>query len=144
MLIKQILTGKASRPIATITPDSTLTDAANVLSSNKIGVIVVSNSGTDVVGILSERDIVRELGKRGSACMSDKVHEVMTSNIVTTTGDQTAESVLAQMTAKRFRHMPVMDGDTMIGIVSIGDIVSARLSEISTEKDALQSMIMGH
>ena len=76
--------------------------------------------------------------------MSDKVHEVMTSNIVTTTGDQTAESVLAQMTAKRFRHMPVMDGDTMIGIVSIGDIVSARLSEISTEKDALQSMIMGH
>lgn len=144
MLIKQILKGKASGPIATVKPDSSVGDAANVLSSHGIGALVVSNTGKDVVGILSERDIVRELGKRGVECMSDKVSELMTSNIVTTTNDQTAESVLSQMTEKRFRHMPVMDGAQMIGIVSIGDIVSARLSEISTEKDALQSMIMGH
>ncbi len=144
MLIKQILQGKSSGPIATVTPDSSVGDAANVLSSKGIGALVVSNTGTDVAGILSERDIVRELGKRGAGCMSDKVSDLMTSNIITTTADQTAESVLAQMTAKRFRHMPVMNGAEMIGIVSIGDIVSARLSEISTEKDALQSMIMGH
>jgi CBS domain-containing protein len=144
MLIKQILAGKAQGPIATITPDSSVSDAANLLSSHKIGALVVSKSGTDVVGILSERDIVRELGKRGAGCMSDNVSDLMTANIVTTTPAQTAENVLTEMTSKRFRHMPVMDGDTMIGIVSIGDIVSARLSEISTEKDALQSMIMGH
>lgn len=144
MLIKQILNGKASGPIATVMPDSSIDDAANVLSSKGIGALVVSKTGTDVVGILSERDIVRELGKRGAGCMSDKVSDLMTANIVTTTSDQTAESVLAQMTEKRFRHMPVMDGAKMIGIVSIGDIVSARLAEISTEKDALQSMIMGH
>lgn len=144
MLIKQILNGKASGPIATIPPDSTIEEAAKTLSAKRIGALVVSKTGTDVVGILSERDIVRELGRRGAGCMSDSVSAVMTAKIITTTADQTAESVLAQMTEKRFRHMPVMDGAKMIGIVSIGDIVSARLSEISTEKDALQSMIMGH
>lgn len=144
MLIKQILAVKGSVKIATVTPDSPLSEAANVLSSHGIGALVVSNTGTDVAGILSERDIVRELGKRGATCMSDTVSDVMTSKIVTTTAGETAESVLAQMTEKRFRHMPVMDGDKMVGIVSIGDIVSARLSEISTEKDALQDMIMGH
>jgi CBS domain-containing protein len=144
MLIKQILSGKASGPIATVKPDSTVSDAANMLSTHRIGALVVSNTGTDVVGILSERDIVRELGKRGAGCMSDKVSDLMTANIITTEPTETAESVLAQMTEKRFRHMPVMEGAEMIGIVSIGDIVSARLSEISTEKDALQSMIMGH
>lgn len=144
MLIKQILANKVGGKIATVTPDTSVSDAAHVLSSHKIGALVVSKVGTDVAGILSERDIVRELGKRGSGCMNDKVSDLMTSNIVTTTADQTAESVLAQMTSKRFRHMPVMEGNEMIGIVSIGDIVNARLSEISTEKDALQSMIMGH
>lgn len=144
MLIKQILANKPGGKITTVTPDTSVSDAANVLSAHKIGALVVSNTGKDVAGILSERDIVRELGKRGAGCMGDKVSDLMTSNIVTTTADQTAESVLTQMTTKRFRHMPVMSGVEMIGIVSIGDIVSARLSEISTEKDALQSMIMGH
>ncbi|WGI20422.1 CBS domain-containing protein [Amylibacter sp. IMCC11727] len=144
MLIKQILAGKTSGPITTIKPDSTVSDAANLLSSKRIGALVVSNTGADVVGILSERDIVRELGKRGVACMSDQVSDLMTAKIITTTGSETAESVLSIMTENRFRHMPVMDGSTMVGIVSIGDIVSARLSEINTEKEALQGMIMGH
>ena len=144
MLIKQILAGKDAGKIATIKPDSSVSDAANMLSSHRIGALVVSNTGTDVAGILAERDIVRELGKRGTGCMSDKVSDLMTSNIVTATGADTAESVLKTMTDKRFRHMPVMDGDTMIGIVSSGDIVSARLAEINTEKEALQDMIMGH
>ncbi len=144
MLIKQILAGKTSGPITTIKPDSTVSDAANLLSSKRIGALVVSNTGADVVGILSERDIVRELGKRGVACMSDQVSDLMTAKIITTTGSETAESVLSIMTENRFRHMPVMDGSSMVGIVSIGDIVSARLSEINTEKEALQGMIMGH
>lgn len=144
MLIKQILAGKTSGPITTIKPDSSVSDAANLLSSKRIGALVVSNTGADVVGILSERDIVRELGKRGITCMSDKVSDLMTSKIIKTTGSETAEAVLGLMTENRFRHMPVMDGDTMIGIVSIGDIVSARLSEINTEKEALEGMIMGH
>lgn len=144
MLIKQILAGKNAGAISTIGPDASVSDAANILSSNRIGAVVVSNSGSDVVGILSERDIVRELGKRGTGCLNDPVRELMTADIITTKSADTAESVLQTMTEKRFRHMPVMDGDKMIGIVSIGDIVSARLKEISTEKEALQDMIMGH
>jgi CBS domain-containing protein len=143
MLIKQILAGKNQTHIATIDPQATVSAAANSLSSLKIGALVVSKTGSDVVGIVSERDIVRELGKRGVICLSDLVQDVMTSKIITTTGSETAESVLQTMTEKRFRHMPVMEGEKMIGIVSIGDIVSARLAEISTEKEALQDMIMG-
>lgn len=144
MLIKQILAGKMAGKIATITPDSSVSEAAASLSSNGIGALVVSTTGDNVIGILSERDIVRELGKRGTGCMTDCVSDLMTADIITATGSDTAESVLQTMTEKRFRHMPVMDGDAMIGIVSIGDIVSARLAEISTEKDAMQDMIMGH
>nr|WP_325251989.1 CBS domain-containing protein [Amylibacter sp.] len=143
MLIKQILAGKTAGKIATVKPDDTVSEAANILSKHRIGALVVSKTGTDVAGILSERDIVRELGKRGISCMSDVVGDLMTADIITTTPSETAESVLQTMTDKRFRHMPVMEGDRMVGIVSIGDIVSARLAEMHSEKDALQDMIMG-
>lgn len=143
MLIKQILAGKTAGKIATVKPDDTVSEAANILSKHRIGALVVSKTGTDVAGILSERDIVRELGKRGISCMSDVVGDLMTADIITTTPSDTAESVLQTMTDKRFRHMPVMEGDRMVGIVSIGDIVSARLAEMHSEKDALQDMIMG-
>ncbi|MDR6265437.1 MULTISPECIES: CBS domain-containing protein [Rhodobacterales] len=143
MLIKQILAGKTAGKIATVKPDDTVSEAANILSKHRIGALVVSLTGTDVAGILSERDIVRELGKRGISCMSDVVGDLMTADIITTTPSETAETVLQTMTDKRFRHMPVMDGGQMIGIVSIGDIVSARLAEMHSEKDALQDMIMG-
>lgn len=143
MLIKQILAGKTAGKIATVKPSDSVSDAANLLSKHGIGALVVSLNGTDVAGILSERDIVRELGKRGISCMSDVVRDLMTANIITATPSDTAESVLQTMTDKRFRHMPVMEDEKMIGIVSIGDIVSARLAEMNSEKNAMQDMIMG-
>ncbi|MBR9864567.1 MAG: CBS domain-containing protein [Rhodobacteraceae bacterium] len=143
MLIKQILAGKSAGKIATVKPDDKVSEAANLLSTHGIGALVVSKTGSDVVGILSERDIVRELGKRGGSCMSDVVGDLMTADIITTTPAETAESVLQTMTDKRFRHMPVMEDNAMVGIVSIGDIVSARLAEVSSEKNAMQDMIMG-
>ncbi len=109
----------------------------------RIGALVVSPDGKKVAGIMSERDIVRELGTRGPSCMADKVDDLMTSKIVGCTKSDTADQVLEQMTAGRFRHMPVMDGDQMVGLISIGDVVKARLSELSMEKDALTGMIMG-
>ena len=143
MLIKQILAGKSAGKIATVKPDDKVSEAANLLSTHVIGALVLSKTGSDVVGILSERDIVRELGKRGGSCMSDVVGDLMTADIITTTPAETAESVLQTMTDKRFRHMPVMEDNAMVGIVSIGDIVSARLAEVSSEKNAMQDMIMG-
>ena len=101
-----------------------------------------SGEGT-LEGILSERDIVREIGKRGASCLQDQVSSMMTSNIVTCSPQDTADGVLEMMTTGRFRHLPVMEGSKMIGLISIGDVVKARLSELSMEKDALEGMIKG-
>ena len=95
-------------------------------------------------GILSERDIVRELGRRGSAVLMEPVTALMTVKIVTCTPDNSADEVLQTMTDGRFRHLPVVEGSKMIGLISIGDVVKARLSELSMEKSALEGMIMGH
>jgi len=144
MQVHQILKTKPEEGVITVKPDATVADAAGILSSKRIGSLVVSPDGSAVAGILSERDIVRELGRRGPGCMSDKVSDLMTSEIVSCTRQEDAHDVLQKMTDGRFRHMPVMDGDKMIGLISIGDVVKARLAELSMEKDALEGMIMGH
>ena len=109
-----------------------------------LGSLVISTDGKDCLGILSERDIVRELGKRGSVCMAELVDDMMTRSIQTCSLSDDAESVLSRMTNGRFRHMPVMADGEMIGLITIGDVVKARLSELAMEKDALEGMIMGH
>ncbi|MCP5038798.1 MAG: CBS domain-containing protein [Rhodobacteraceae bacterium] len=144
MLVHQILKMKASSAVLTIAPGASVADAAGILSSKRIGALIVSQDGTVPVGILSERDIVRELGRRGPACMSDKVDDLMTGDLVSCEGDCTTDEVLTRMTEGRFRHMPVMEADKMIGLISIGDVVKARLEELASENDALQGMIMGH
>lgn len=95
------------------------------------------------LGILSERDIVRELGRKGAGCLTMVVAEVMTARLVTCTRDDSAHDVMVRMTDGRFRHMPVMDGAEMVGLISIGDVVKARLGELAMEKEALEGMIMG-
>ncbi len=143
MLVKQILKNKAGS-VVTIKPGASVTEAAEMLAARRIGALVVSSDGETVQGILSERDIVRELGKRGTACLSDTVEAVMTRSIYGCTPEDKADNVLDTMTKRRFRHMPVMDGKRMIGVISIGDVVAARLAELQLEKDALTGMIMGY
>lgn len=143
MKISDILAKKQTRETITIGPGATVAEAARLLSDKGIGAVVVSSGGQDVSGILSERDVVRELGRRGPNCLQDKVEDMMTADLVTTTPDATAQSVLQTMTDRRFRHMPVLQGGRMVGLVSIGDIVSARLSEMAYENEAMQEMIMG-
>jgi CBS domain-containing protein len=143
MTVQNILKLKGNSTVVTVPPTATLGEAAEVLSSHRIGAIVVSESGNDVQGILSERDIVRELGRRGPTCLADKVRNVMTSKIVSCTVGDSAPEVMRLMTEGRFRHMPVMSGDRMVGFISIGDVVKARLAELAMEKDALESMIKG-
>ncbi len=143
MQVQQILRWKDSEDVFTVAPGSTLQEAAEMLSVRRIGAVVVSNDGQAVLGILSERDIVRELGKRGPTCLSDTIDSVMTKKIVTCRKDEPAEEILHRMTDGRFRHMPVVEDDKMVGIISIGDVVKARLSELSMEKEALEGMIKG-
>ena len=144
MLVQQILKSKDGAGVITVSPGSKVADAANILSVKRIGTVVVSSDGESLDGILSERDIVRELGKRGAACLDEAVEGLMTSEIITCTPQDSADAVLEMMTKGRFRHLPVMEGGRMIGLISIGDVVKARLAELSMEKDALQGMIMGH
>ena len=142
MLVRQILGLKGGSEVVTLPVGTSVSDAARTLSEKRIGAIVVVD-GDGPRGILSERDIVRELGRRGGACLSDDVDALMTREMVTCAPDESADQVLQKMTDGRFRHMPVMEDGAMTGLISIGDVVKARLSELSMERNALEDMIKG-
>lgn len=144
MLVSQILKSKGSQGVVTVKPGTLVSEAAKILAEKRIGTVVVSTTGSSLEGILSERDIVRELGQGGVGCMSEKVDDYMTTKLVTCSMSDDAVEVLEKMTEGRFRHMPVTDGDKMVGLITIGDAVKARLSELAMEKKALEGMIMGH
>ncbi len=143
MLVHQILNSKSNHDVATVLPEATVADAVEVLASRRIGALVVSVDGKVALGILSERDVMRELGRRGPACLTETVEAMMTRDLVGCTRDDTADVVLQQMTDGRFRHMPVIEAGQMVGLISIGDVVKARLLDLAAEKDALEGMIKG-
>ena len=137
MIVSQILKTKAMDGVLTLTSDASVSDAASIMSTKRIGTIVISDDGGETAaGILSERDIVRELGKRGPSCMSNEVGEMMTRKLVTCGPSDTSDAVLAKMTEGRFRHMPVTEDGKLIGLISIGDAVKARLAELAMERVA--------
>jgi len=144
MLVQQILNFKANDDVITVQPETTLVEAAAILASNKIGTVVISEDGKKASGILSERDIVRAIAHRGVQALGAPVNDFMTRKIVTCRREATADQVLTIMTDKRFRHIPVVENGEMIGLITQGDVVKAKLSELSMEKDALEGMIMGY
>ena len=144
MLVQQILNSKANDHIITVMPGTTLLEAAAVLAKHKIGTVVISDDGNKASGILSERDIVRAISHRGAAALGAPVDDFMTLKLVTCRREATADQVLTIMTNKRFRHIPVVDNGKMIGLITQGDVVKAKLSELAMEKDALEGMIMGY
>jgi CBS domain-containing protein len=144
MLVHQILKSKGDHAVITIKPGTSVADAAQLLAERRIGGLIVSKDGKKVSGIISERDIVRSLALRGAVCLTEKVDEMMTRNPVSATRSETADQVLEKMTNGRFRHMPVVENDELVGIVTIGDVVKARMDELAMEKNALEGMIMGH
>lgn len=144
MLVSQILKTKAEQGVVTSSPSLKVSQAAAELSQKRIGTLVISADGETPAGILSERDIVRELGKTGAKCLDWTVDQLMTSKLVTCVPEDRADAVLAQMTAGRFRHMPVLQDGKLVGLITLGDVVKARLGELAMEKNALEGMIMGH
>ncbi|MEL6608531.1 MAG: CBS domain-containing protein [Pseudomonadota bacterium] len=144
MRVSDILKAKGQAPVTTMAPGAAVTDAAQILSKNKIGTVVVSADGRSPDGVVSERDIVRELGRRGPSCLDDRLSDLMTRKVVTCAPTDDVSRVLEKMTEGRFRHMPVVDDGAMVGLVSLGDVVKAQLREVAAEKDALTDMIMGH
>ncbi|MEQ9041505.1 MAG: CBS domain-containing protein [Silicimonas sp.] len=143
MLVRQILGIKGGGDVVTIGANAKVIDAVRLLSEKRIGAVLVTDDAGTPLGILSERDVVRELGRRDELSLRDSVGDMMTRNLVSCSPEDTADAVLAKMTDGRFRHMPVMEGETLAGLISIGDVVKARLSELAMEKDALEGMIKG-
>ena len=144
MLVHQILNSKGDSGVITVKPDAKVSEVTHLLAERRIGGVVVSSDGKAVEGILSERDIVRSLALKGPSCLDEEAREMMTRNpSCCAPGDQ-ADNILQRMTYGRFRHMPVTQDKQLICIVTIGDVVKARLQELAMEKDALEGMIMGH
>lgn len=144
MRVKQILGRKDSADVVTLPPSAKVADAAQLLSEKKIGAVIIASDDRKPLGIVSERDIVRELGRRGPESLQDSVESLMTRQLVCCELNENSKQILMKMSEGRFRHMPVMENDIMVGIVSIGDVVKARLSELAMERDALKDMVMGH
>jgi CBS domain-containing protein len=145
MTVKQVLKAKGSR-VATISPEATLTELVDALAENQIGAMVVSTDGTTIAGIVSERDIVRALRSDGLPALREsrlihldkvKVRDIMTAEVQTCEPTTTIEEVMSTMTTGRIRHVPVLDEGELTGIVSIGDIVKARISHLELERSAL-------
>lgn len=143
MLVSQILKTKSDDGVVTQPPGTTVAQIAEVLSSRRIGAVVISVNGKTVAGIVSERDIVREIGRHGASCLGQLVDQIMTQRVVTCAKSDRADDVLQKMTDGRFRHIPVVEGGELVGLISIGDVVKARLAELAMENDDLEGMIRG-
>jgi len=129
--------------VATIRPEATIADAVEMLKQERVGALVVSDDGGEVAGVLSERDIVRALGRFGEDLLSRPVDEIMTRNVITCEPGDTVGELMSEMTNRRIRHLPVVVEGRLRGIVSIGDVVKNRLDEVEFEASSLRSFIAG-
>lgn len=141
MKVKQISERKAQHDVAATTTDATLAEVAARLGALKIGCLVVLDAQGGLSGIISERDIVRAVGEQGGACLDQTVDSVMTREVMTCTTDDSADSILGRMSEGRFRHMPVMEGGKVVALVSIGDMVKAKIEELQSDNEAMEAMI---
>jgi CBS domain-containing protein len=140
MNVSAILRQKG-RAVTTAAPTTTLLEIADKLSAKRIGAIVVVGTQGEVAGIISERDIIRALAARGADCLTSSVAEVMTKEVVTCQEADTLDELMAMMTARRFRHLPVLTDGALVGIISIGDVVKHHVAEVEMEATAMRDYI---
>ena len=143
MNVQAILSRKGTA-VATVQPDATLAQATASLRDHGIGALVVSANGRTIDGILSERDVVRALAAHGGSTLGRDVASAMSANVVVCQCDDTVDQLMAMMTDRRIRHLPVLDTQgELAGIISIGDVVKARLCELELENNQLHDYIQG-
>ena len=141
MDVRAILRAKGGE-VATVPPDTTIAAAVAVLTERMIGALVVTDRGGALVGIISERDIVRGLAEQGAAFLDCTIETCMASPVETCAPGDSDREILALMTDRRFRHLPVVEDGGLIGIVSIGDVVKSRIDGVIAEADALRDYIV--
>ena len=142
MNVETILRNKGNR-VVTIRPDAAVAEAVDLLNRERIGAIVVSEDGRGVDGILSERDIVIALAEHGEDLLSQPVDRIMTRTVITCDPADSVGTLMAEMTNRRIRHFPVVADGSLIGIVSIGDLIKNRLDEVEFEANSMRSFIAG-
>jgi len=140
MIVKNILNNKRGN-VVTIKPTADLTAAVKLLAEQRIGAVVILGADHRIVGILSERDIVRALAEHGPTALNKPVSQVMTRDVKTCTEDDSVEGLMGRMTTGKFRHMPVVQQGKLVGIVSIGDVVKNRVEEVEHEAAELRDYI---
>jgi CBS domain-containing protein len=140
MHVKNILSAKGGQ-VLSIGPTATLETAARTLAEHKIGALLVLGPDRRIVGILSERDIVRVLAEQGAGALTQPLSQVMTRKVFTCSPSETIGVIMERMTAGKFRHVPVIEQDQVVGVVSIGDVVKYRLQEMEHESAALRDYI---
>ena len=142
MHVAAVIKRKGSGVIS-ITPDRTIADATNLLTENRIGAVLVMDGGEGIRGIISERDIIRALAKFGADALNHTVGSLMTREVQQCSPKDTIAEVMTTMTTRRFRHLPVVDGGKLLGMISIGDVVKQRLDETEMEVETLRSYVSG-
>jgi CBS domain-containing protein len=140
MLIAHVLRDKGAA-VFTLTSDVTLESAARELHTRKVGALVVLDDAGAVVGVLSERDVVREVARRGEKALGDRVSAAMSRSVITAHGQETIDEGLARMTDRRVRHLPVVEDGRLLGIISIGDLVKHKIAAAEAESAAMQAYI---
>lgn len=140
MRINEVLAGKASREVITIRPDATVRELLAELAEHNVGALIVSHDGVSVTGIVSERDVVRRLNE-DQAVLDSPVSAIMTVEVHTCEGHHSVNDLVKVMTERRFRHVPVVKEGVLTGIISIGDVVKARMDELEFERDQLDSYV---
>src|ERR1700749_3895344 len=128
MTVAHLLRGKPTRLI-TIPTHETLAKATQILARERIGAIIVTAPGGDLAGIISERDLVRTIAKQGPSALDSKVGDTMTADVICCSPGDTVDQVMSWMTEKRFRHLPVKDAGRLVGMISIGDVVKAKVED---------------
>lgn len=141
MTVSIILAAKG-REVVSVEPNATLTSVVALLAERRIGAALVLGLDRRIVGIVSERDIVRALGERGTAALDDPVSRIMTRRVSTCTEGETISAIMERMTEGKFRHVPVVDQGRVVGIISIGDVVKHRLHEMECDSAAMRDYIL--
>lgn len=140
MLVNQLLNAKG-RQVFTVSPDDSLASIASLLHSRKVGAFIVTDRVGRVVGVVSERDIIRAVAVDGPDALSRPTSDYMTHDVIFASHGETIEVLLERMTDRRIRHLPVMDGARLVGIVSIGDLVKSKIAEAEYEAHTLKAYI---
>lgn len=138
-----VILKQGDRGVVTVPPDVTVFEAVHMMAEHDVGALPVSSDGQTLSGIVSERDVMREIARLGPSCLEQPVSELMTAGVTTCSPDTTVDELMATMIGQRIRHLPVLVDGALVGVVSIRDVVQSRLDELELQTKVLEQYVTG-